>query len=154
MSYQRYLSASFGSDYAGCTTVGYALYNAAGTEKAARTTSGVAERGTATGVFGANVTLEDGWNGEIRWDTGDASPVHASEDVVPLLLDLANGIETDVTLRQAIQRMAAVIAGKVSGAGSGVERFVGLDGAIERVEVTVDAAGNRTNVNYDSESSP
>ena len=64
------------------------------------------------------------------------------------MLDQADGIETDTTLRHAIRIMAAVLAGKVSGAGSGTESFMGLDGSTPRVEVTVEAAGNRTNVTY------
>ncbi len=64
------------------------------------------------------------------------------------LLDRTNAIETATTLRQAMRIMAAILAGKVSGAGSGVESFTGLDGSTPRVEVTTDAAGNRTNVTY------
>ena len=64
------------------------------------------------------------------------------------LLDRADGIETDTTLRQAMRIMAAVLAGKVSGAGSGAESFAGLDGSTPRVQVTTDPAGNRLNVNY------
>jgi len=64
------------------------------------------------------------------------------------LLDLASGVETDVTLRQTLQRIAAVLAGKVSGAGSGLETFKGLDGSTTRVQVTTDTDGNRSNVEY------
>ena len=64
------------------------------------------------------------------------------------LLDRTGGIESNATLRQATRVMAAVLAGKVSGAGSGDESFTGLDGSTLRVEVATDPAGNRTNVNY------
>ena len=64
------------------------------------------------------------------------------------LLDRADGIESNKTLRQAMRIVAAVLAGKVSGAGSGTETFKGLDGSTVRVTVTTDPAGNRTNVNY------
>jgi hypothetical protein len=67
------------------------------------------------------------------------------------LFDQADGIEADVTLRQVMRVMAAVLAGKVSGAGSGVESFLGLDGSTPRVQVTTDAAGNRLNVTYTAE---
>lgn len=60
----------------------------------------------------------------------------------------ATAMETGVTFKQGLQRMAAVIAGKVSGAGTGVEVFVGLDGATTRVTVTVSDIGNRTTVVY------
>ena len=64
------------------------------------------------------------------------------------LLDRADAIETGKTLRQAMRIMAAVLAGKVSGAGSGTETFTGLDGATTRAVVTTDADANRTNVEY------
>jgi hypothetical protein len=70
---------------------------------------------------------------------------HAVADAI---LDRANAVETGKTVRQAMRIMAAVLAGKVSGAGSGVENFTGVDGVTPRVEVTTDAAGNRTTVNY------
>lgn len=65
------------------------------------------------------------------------------------LLDRANAIETGKTLRQAVRIIAAVLAGKISGAGSGTETFLGVDGATQRVQVTTDPAGNRTGVSYD-----
>ena len=63
-------------------------------------------------------------------------------------LDEADAIDGK-TLRQAMRIMAAMLAGKVDGAGSGVETFTGLDGSTPRVEVTVDASGNRSAVTYD-----
>ncbi len=60
----------------------------------------------------------------------------------------ANNIDGK-TLQQALQIMAAILAGKVSGAGSGQETFKGLDGATDRVQVTTDAAGNRSAVIYE-----
>lgn len=74
---------------------------------------------------------------------------HPSEnDNADALLDRANAIETATTFRQTMRIMAAVLAGKVAGAGSGVESFTGLDGTTPRVEVTADAVGNRTSVTY------
>jgi hypothetical protein len=64
------------------------------------------------------------------------------------LLDRTDGIETGVSLRQAVRTVAAVIAGKASGAGTGTEVFVGLDGVTSRVQVNADSSGNRTNVAY------
>ncbi len=51
-------------------------------------------------------------------------------------------------LPAALQYIAASVAGKVSGAGSGTEVFLGLDGVTTRLTITVDASGNRTNVVY------
>ena len=53
------------------------------------------------------------------------------------------------TLREAVRYVAAVLAGKLSGAGTGTETVVGLDGSTDRVTFTVDTSGNRTGVSYD-----
>jgi hypothetical protein len=81
---------------------------------------------------------------------GDAMTLTGAEReaVAAALLDLADGVESGKTLRQTLRIMAAVIAGKVSGAGSGTETFRSLDNSADRAVVTVDAKGNRTNVLY------
>lgn len=68
--------------------------------------------------------------------------------VITSIWTLANAIETGVTPAKALQRIGAVAAGKISGAGTGTEVFLGLDGATTRVTVTVDSSGNRTAVVY------
>jgi len=80
---------------------------------------------------------------------GSAMTLQSAERdaIAAALLDLANTIDGK-TLRQALQIIAAVLAGKVSGAGSGIETFRGLDDQHDRVVVTADATGNRTNVTY------
>jgi hypothetical protein len=65
------------------------------------------------------------------------------------ILTQANGIETGVTLKQALQRIGASTAGQISGAGTGTETIVGMDGSTTRITATVDAAGNRTTMAYD-----
>jgi hypothetical protein len=64
------------------------------------------------------------------------------------LLDLANGVETGATVREALQRMSAVLAGKVSGSGTGTEIFKGMNSSTTRVAFVVDSKGNRLNVAY------
>jgi hypothetical protein len=64
------------------------------------------------------------------------------------LLERAGAVDGK-TVRQTLRIIAAMLAGKVSGAGSGTERFKGLDGATTRVEVATDTAGNRLSVTYD-----
>jgi len=49
----------------------------------------------------------------------------------------------------AVRYALAILAGKVSGAGSGTESFFGLDGTTERVRVTAEPDGDRSAVNYD-----
>lgn len=60
--------------------------------------------------------------------------------------DYADSVETGVTRRQYRRACGAILAGLLSGAGTGGETFLGLDGATTRVVVTVDASGNRSNV--------
>lgn len=69
--------------------------------------------------------------------------------IAAALLDLAAGIETGVTPRQAIRAIAAICAGIVSGAGTGTEVFKAVGaaaGGTTRATVTVDASGNRSAV--------
>ena len=64
-------------------------------------------------------------------------------------LDKANGVETGWTVREAMRIMLSVIAGKVSGAGTGTEIFRNTTDTKNRVSSTVDTSGNRTTVTYD-----
>jgi hypothetical protein len=52
------------------------------------------------------------------------------------------------SLAEAMEIVAAVLAGEVSGAGTGIETFSGINGAKSKVIVTVDSDGNRSNVSY------
>lgn len=58
-------------------------------------------------------------------------------------------IEDGMTAEEVLRVIASVLAGKVSGAGTGTETFVGLDGTTNRVVSTVDVDGNRSNVVVD-----
>ncbi len=55
-------------------------------------------------------------------------------------------IENSKTFKQLTRINTAVLAGTVSGAGTGTETFVGIDGTTNRVVSTVDDSGNRTAV--------
>jgi hypothetical protein len=97
-------------------------------------------------------TQEVWWNGSAAIypaTPGDAMTLQSGErdSVAAALLDLANTIDGK-TVRQALRIIAAVLAGKVSGAGSGTETFRSLNDQIDRVVVAADAGGNRTNVTY------
>jgi hypothetical protein len=80
---------------------------------------------------------------------GSAMTLESAERdaIAAALLDLANAVDGK-TLRQALRIIAAVLAGKVSGAGSGTETFRGLDDQNDRVVVHADVSGNRTDVIY------
>jgi hypothetical protein len=58
------------------------------------------------------------------------------------LFDSTNGA------RSRIEQIWASTAGKVSGAGSGTETFLGFDGATAVLTITVDSVGNRTAIVY------
>ncbi len=55
-------------------------------------------------------------------------------------------IDNDITLKQLLQLLGALIVGKTSGAGGGVEAFKALNGEQVRVSMAYDARGNRTSV--------
>ena len=93
---------------------------------------------TANEIDAALTALES--HGDEAWTTETSDPDN--------LLDWPDAVETGVTIRQALRIMGAVLAGKVSGGGTGTEIFVGLDSLSTRVSVTVDAAGNRSAVTY------
>lgn len=81
---------------------------------------------------------------------GDAMALTAAErdSIAAALLDLAAAIDGK-TPRETLRYMAAALAGKISGAGTGTETAVGLDAVTNRVRYTVDENGNRTAVAYD-----
>lgn len=89
-------------------------------------------------------------------DPADASDIAALIDALPTaaenaaaLLDLANGIETSVTPRQAIRLMLAAVAGKLSGAATTTVTIRNVGDTKARITATVDADGNRTAVTTD-----
>lgn len=89
-----------------------------------------------------DVPMADG--GDVSIDAAGATAV-ATE-----VLDQANAIETNVTLRKALRAILSTTAGKLSGAGTGEETFRnGVADTKDRVTATVDAAGNRLNIDYD-----
>lgn len=74
----------------------------------------------------------------------------SSYESVDAMLDKANAVETGVTMRGALRLMLSVLAGKVSGAGTGTEIFRnGVADSKARVTSTVDSSGNRTTVTTD-----
>jgi hypothetical protein len=151
MSTTRYFQADFGSAKTNLGTVGYQLYRAAdGAPSGNRITAGVFE--IAHGKYGAIADITNCPIGCIEWDTGETpAALYAGEDYgsnEEALLDQVNGVETGKTLRQTLRIIAAVVAGKVTGAGSGAETFRSLDDSANRAVVTVDANGNRTAVEY------
>lgn len=73
-------SVNFGSRRAGLSTVGVAVHNADGTVLTARTTAGISEIISSTGLYTKQFTLDNEFIGILVWDTGEATPLYAIED--------------------------------------------------------------------------
>lgn len=66
------------------------------------------------------------------------------DSIAAALLDLANGIETGLTLRQSQRLISAILAGVLSGAATTTITIKGAGVATTRVVATVDSDGNRS----------
>jgi len=73
-------TVNFGPARSGLSTVGYTILNTDGSTKQARTTAGVSEIVPSSGIYGADVSFDDNWNGILLWDTGETTPKYGSED--------------------------------------------------------------------------
>lgn len=110
---------------------------------------------TAQGYTTARAPLLDRLDALIssRAATGAAMTLTSGERdaIAAALLDLTNGIESGLTPRNALKLALAVLAGKVTGGGTGTELFKSADvsgGAVQgtttRLTVTDDSSGNRS----------
>lgn len=146
MAYTRFKMASYGAAHGGKTTVGYQLFNPDGTANGPRITAGVTERGTGTGIYGADVAFPDNFRGEIRWDTGGASPAVASEEINPIIIDLEQPVPTSntaQTLGDALNAARADGFGKVTLVGTTLTLYA-PDGATPVRAFTLDNPANPT----------
>lgn len=87
-------SVNFGPGKAGLETVGFTLINNSGNVAVARSTVGVHEVGTDTGIYAAPITFTN-FVGSILWDTGEGSPAYATEEY--------NGTEENVEFIKDIE---------------------------------------------------
>lgn len=74
-------SVNFGPLKTGLNTVGYTLLNADGSTSQARSTVGITEISAGTGIYGGSINFGVGASVILLWDTGDASPYYATENV-------------------------------------------------------------------------
>jgi len=65
------------------------------------------------------------------------------------LLDLTSGVETGLTLRQALRLLVAAEAGKLSGAGTTTITIRNYGDSKSRISATVNSDGDRTAMVYD-----
>jgi hypothetical protein len=73
----------------------------------------------------------------------------ASYEGADAFLDKANGVETGVTLRQALRLLASVIGGRTTGSRTGVVVTRNLADTKNVVTATIDSSGNRTALTRD-----
>lgn len=66
------------------------------------------------------------------------------------MLDLADGVEPGLTVRQQLRLAAAVLFGKASGLETTVAKYRDMADSKDRIAATVDAVGNRAAVSLDA----
>ncbi len=75
----------------------------------------------------------------------DALAADAGTELAAALLDLADAVETGLSVRGALRLALAALAAKLSGAGTGTEVFRNaVADSKPRLTATCDASGNRT----------
>ena len=78
----------------------------------------------------------------------NAAAINADAEI-DLRMTGLNNINIDgLSMPLATEIIAAAVAGKLNGAGSGTETFRSIDDTTDRMISTVDASGNRINVTY------
>lgn len=88
-------TVNFGKGKSGILTVGYTLYTDAGEIQQDRSTTGIFELGTGTGIFGAKIRFPKSFTGTILWDTGEGDKTsYATEEY--------NGVEEDLAFVKAV----------------------------------------------------
>jgi len=171
-------AADFGPD-AAAATPGLTEYSAAGAIVVARTTSGIASIGNGVFAKDFTPNASTGvlvWDAldltasEPVYPAGggglDAAGVRDAIGLASANLDtqlaalptdaenatavLAATVEGVVTVAESLRIQNAVLAGKVSGAGTGTETFRGINDDKDRVVATTDSSGNRTAIVLDA----
>ena len=77
-------NVNFGASKGSITTVGYRLYWLDGTLSGSRITSGVGEILAGTGIYSSSIYFSSNFSGSILWDSGESSPVYATEEYNPM----------------------------------------------------------------------
>lgn len=119
----------------------------------------------STGRYLATVTIPVGWavGDTIELlvfvtvsDVANATSLlidvlNSNNAVADAILDRTNGVETGLTLRQALRLVCSVLFGKASGAPAGPLSFRNYGDTKNRVTMTTDVYGNRSTVTRDGE---
>lgn len=80
---------------------------------------------------------------------GSAIGSSALNSVATTLLDLSNGVETNLTVREGLRLVVAALAGKISGAATTTVTIRNYGDDKNRITATVDAYGNRSSITTD-----
>lgn len=83
MSIKLVKSVNFGKSQGGLGTVGFTLIDGDGIVSTLRSTAGVNEVGTNTGIYAAQIDFTTEFSGSILWDTGAVVPKYAAEEYNP-----------------------------------------------------------------------
>lgn len=81
--------------------------------------------------------------------SADIDALPTANENADALLDRSSGIETSITLRQALRLVLAASAGKLSGAAGTTVTIRNVGDSKDRITATVDSSGNRTAVTTD-----
>ena len=74
-------TVNFGTARGGLSTIGFALYNSLGVATGSRSTTGVNEVGSSTGIYAASIKFDSIFSGTILWDSGESSnKAYAAEE--------------------------------------------------------------------------
>lgn len=73
---------NFGKSRAGLGTIGFTVLNTDGSAQSARSTTGVYELTTGSGIYAVYAPFPDGFQGSILWDTGESASklLYAAEE--------------------------------------------------------------------------
>lgn len=74
-------TVNFGTNKAGLSAPGYRLVSTAGAISGSRVTNGIGEVISNSGIYSASIHIADNFTGHLLWDTGESTPVYASEDI-------------------------------------------------------------------------
>ena len=74
-------TVNFGKANTSLPDAGYRIYSSSGIVSGSRTTAGVGEVISGAGIYSASIHIADSFTGYLLWDTGESTPIYASEDI-------------------------------------------------------------------------
>lgn len=106
---------------------------------------------------GRVVTIDRAWSTNPDGTTfyiilkGAPAPISSTDksSIATTLLDLAAGVETNLTIRQAMRLFVSALANKVAGGGTNTVSFRDYNDTKNRITATVDGFGNRSAITRD-----